>query len=134
MLECWGVRVLGCWSVGICWNDGALLLLQLQTCHVLIGTCPQCAPFRLDQLHGSNDVVLSWKTLELWRAIIADWWQWIIIWILIMCLKHIVLDLIVTEHELRVLIKPQWRDPALEFVGLTKLIEKHCFLECEAGT
>lgn len=61
-----------------------------------------------------------------------------------MCLKHIVLDLIVTEHELRVLIvlteheltehEPQWRDPALEFVGLTKLIEKHCFLECEAGT
>ena len=51
-----------------------------------------------------------------------------------MCLKHIVLDLIVTEQELRVLIKPQWRDPALEFVGLTKLIEKHCFKECEAGT
>jgi hypothetical protein len=78
--------------------------------------------------------VLSWKTLIRNGSIIILFGiQWIIIWILSMCVKHIVLDLIVTEQELRVLIKPQWRDPALEFVGLTKLIEKHCFLECEAG-
>ena len=77
--------------------------------------------------------MLSWKSLERRRGTRA-YFEWMNLWILVKCLKLFVLYLIVTEQEIRVLIKAQCRDPALEFAGLTKLIEKHCFLECEPGT